>query len=83
MTKKTIKIRFIETEGGTNFSAQRKTWFGWRDIEYSRTSECGLCFYLYYHSTKEKLVDEILEKYYHTDRKFVTIIEYPSLKIYQ
>ena len=32
---KTIKIRFVETLGYPSFSAQRKTWFGWRDIGYN------------------------------------------------
>ena len=83
MRNKKIKIRFIETEGLTNFSAQRKTWFGWTDIGYKLVSDCGpTLLLLYYDSDKSTLIDEILEKYYHTDRRFVTIIEYPSLKIY-
>ena len=80
---KTIKIRFVETLGYPSFSAQRKTWFGWRDIGYNLCWGYGdTLFFNYFHSTKELLLEEILEKYYKTDKRFVTIIEYPSLKIH-
>jgi len=37
----------------------------------------------YYTSdTKESLLDEVLEKYYQTDKRFVQVIEHSTIKIY-
>jgi hypothetical protein len=37
---------------------------------------------LYCEDTKEKLLTKVLELYYLTDKRFVTVIEYPEIKHY-
>lgn len=36
----------------------------------------------YENKDKTKLLDEVLEKKFSTVRKFVTIVEYPTIKVY-
>jgi len=70
---KTIKIRFIHEMD--KYYIQRRGWFGWKDITY--TIDMG-----YTSDTKESLLDEVLEKYYQTDKRFVQVIEHSTIKIY-
>ena len=58
------------------YSAQRKTFFGWKDLKYSRTGPEILSF------DKQQLIDEILDIKYQKCRKYVTIHEYPTIKIH-
>ena len=78
---KTIKIRFIKHRD-KNYTIQRKGWFGWRDITYTINKVYGNITYGYSAATKEDLLEEVLEKYYEIDKRFVQVIEHPTLKIY-
>lgn len=75
-----LKIRFVKNN--EVYSAQRKTWLGWKDITYyvNLGFACVRCKYT--NKSKKKLVKEILDKKYSKCKKHVTIYEYPSLKIY-
>lgn len=78
---KTIKIRFINHRK-KRYTIQRKGWFGWKDIGYSVDMGYGGFWERYSAETKEDLLEEVLEKYYKVDKRFVEIIEHPTLKIY-
>ena len=79
---KTIKIRFIN-RNNKDFLIQKKTWFGWKYIGYWQMASSGdSIWYLYCKETKEELLNQVLENYYKTDKRFVKIIEYPELKMY-
>jgi hypothetical protein len=78
---KTIKIRFINHRK-KRYTIQRKGWFGWKDIGYSVDMGYGGFWERYSAETKEDLLEEVLEKYYRVDKRFVEIIEHPTLKIY-
>jgi hypothetical protein len=81
---KKIKIRFIERGNPTkDYLIQKKTWLGWADIGYSiGTCSGDSIWYLYCKDTKEELLQEVLEHHYKIDRRFVNIVEYPSIKKY-
>ena len=79
---RTIKIRFVKTKNA-NYHLQRKGWFGrWKDIGYSVDMGYGSVTYEYSAVTKEELLNEVLEKYYEVDKKFVKVIEHATIKIY-
>lgn len=75
-----IKIRFIKRKN--DYLIQRKSFTGWKYIGYTIDMGYGSIRYLYCQDSKEKLLDEVLEKYYEVDKRFVEITEYPHLKIY-
>ena len=81
---KKIKIRFIERGNpAKDYLIQKKTWLGWKHIGYLQGTCTGdSIWYLYCKDTKEELLQEVLEHHYEIDRRFVTIIEYPTLKKY-
>jgi hypothetical protein len=80
MKKMRIKIRFVKRKNG--YLIQRKSFMGWRYVDYTIDMGYGSVRYLYCQDSKEKLLDEVLEKYYEVDKRFVEITEYPHLKIY-
>jgi hypothetical protein len=77
---KTIKIRFIKHKD--SYTLQRKGWFGWKNIYYTIDMGYGAVSYNYAEKTKDDLLSEVLENYYEIDKRFVTIKEYPTIKIY-
>ena len=77
---KTIKIRYVERDN--TYNIQYKSWFGWKDLTYTIDMGYGGITNYYENKDKTKLLDEVLEKKFNTVRKFVTIIEYPTIKIY-
>lgn len=81
---KKIKIRFIERGNLTkDYLIQRKTWRGWKYITYDVMGGFGdVLTYMYCKDTKEELLTAVLEGYYETDKRFVTITEYPTIKKY-
>jgi hypothetical protein len=79
---KTIKIRFIKYKDKYNYTIQRRGWFGWKDITYTINMGYGSVTYKYSAVTKEELLEKVLEEYYKVDKRFVEIIEYPTIKIY-
>jgi hypothetical protein len=54
----------------------------WKYIGYTVDLGYGSVYNLYCQDTKEKLLDEVLEKYYEVDKRFVEVTEYPPIKIY-
>ncbi|MEN6290759.1 MAG: hypothetical protein ABFD07_01915 [Methanobacterium sp.] len=83
---KKIKIRFVEyydKEGVLKgVETQEKRWYGWETLSYTMCSYGGECYINYYEPTKEKLLEVLLNRHYKNCSKHLTIIEYPSLKIY-
>ncbi len=77
---KTIKIRYVERDN--TYNMQYKSWFGWKDLTYTIDMGYGGITNYYENKDKTKLLDEVLEKKFNTVRKFVTIIEYPTIKVY-
>ena len=77
---KKIKIRFVERE--KDFLIQRKTLLGWQYIRWTHDMGYGSVAYCYCEDTKEKLLSEVLERYYKTDKRFIQVEEHPQLKIY-
>jgi CRISPR/Cas system CSM-associated protein Csm3 (group 7 of RAMP superfamily) len=75
-----IKIRFVERK--SDYLIQKKSFMGWKYIGYTVDMGYGSIRYLYCQDSKEKLLDEVLEKYYEVDKRFVEITEYPAIKIY-
>jgi hypothetical protein len=77
---KEIKIRFIlENE---KYRAERKTLFGWRPISFVLDMGYGSVGYYYTRTTKEELLADLLENYYKMDKRFVKVIEYPTILVY-
>ena len=78
-----IKIRFVERPNTKDFLIQRRSSFmGWKYIDYTIDTGYGSSTYLCCKDTKESLLEEVLEKYYEVDKRFVEIIEYPGIKVY-
>ena len=75
-----IKIRFVKRKN--DYLIQRKSFMGWKYIGYTVDMGYGSFRYFYCQDTKEKLLDEVLEKYYGVDKRFVEVTEYPPIKIY-
>jgi hypothetical protein len=79
---RTIKIRFVKIPSGY-YNIQKKGLFGrWKDITYTIDMGYGSVTYEYSAVTKEELLEKVLEEYYEVDKRFVEIIEYPTIKIY-
>lgn len=79
---KTIKIKIRYVERDNTYNMQYKSWFGWKDLTYTIDMGYGGITNYYENKDKTKLLDEVLEKKFNTVRKFVTIIEYPTIKVY-
>jgi len=82
---KTIKIRFIKVipvDKSSFFYIQKKRLWWWVTLGYWMGSVGGDVWYPYTNIDKDKLLNTVLENYYKTDRKFIKITEYPSLKLY-
>jgi hypothetical protein len=79
---KTITIRFIKYKDKYRYTIQRRGWFGWKDITYTLEMGYGSVTYEYSAVTKEELLNEVLEKYYEVDKKFVQVIEHATIKVY-
>lgn len=77
---KRIKIRYVERDN--TYNMQYKSWFWWKDLTYTINMGYGGITNYYENKDKTKLLDEVLEKKFNTVRKFVTIIEYPTIKVY-
>lgn len=78
---KTITIRFIKHKD-KKYTIQRRGWFGWKDITYTINMGYGSVIYDYSAEKKEELLNEVLEKHYKVDKRFVQIIEHSTVKIY-
>lgn len=84
---KNIKIRFVERridvdEKLKDYLIQKKTLLGWRYITYEVFAGYGVCIYNYCDTSKTKLLKTVLNQHFKVGRQFVTITEYPSLKLY-
>jgi hypothetical protein len=79
---KTIKIRFIYYPNRNKYTIQRKTLFSWKDITYIIDFGYGSVIEFYTESTKEGLLDVVLDNYYIVNKKHIKIVEYPELKCY-
>ena len=79
---KKITIRFIKYKDKYRYTIQRRGWFGWKDIKYTIDMGYGSITYEYSATTKKELLEKVLEEYYEVDKRFVEIIEYPTIKIY-
>jgi hypothetical protein len=79
---KEITIRFIKYKDKYRYTIQRRGWFGWKDITYTINMGYGSVTYEYSAVTKEELLEKVLEEYYEVDKRFVEIIEYPTIKVY-
>lgn len=77
---KTITIRFIKHKD--RYTAQRRGWFGWKDIGYSVDMGYGGFWEKYSAPTKEQLLEDILENYYRMDKRFVQVIEHATIEMY-
>jgi len=75
-----IKIRFVKRK--SDYLIQRKSFMGWKYIGHTVDMGYVSVRYLYCQDSKGKLLDEVLEKYYEVDKRFVEITEYPAIKIY-
>ena len=79
---KTIKIRFIYYPNRDRYTIQRKTLFGWKNITCKLNFGYGSVIEFYTGSTKEDLLDVVLDYYYKVNKKHIRIFEYPELKCY-
>ena len=79
---KTIKIRFIFYPNRNKYTIQRKTLFGWKNITYKLDFGYGSVIEYYAGSTKENLLDVVLDNYFIVNKKHTRIVEYPELKYY-
>jgi hypothetical protein len=79
---KTIKIRFIHYPNRDRYTIQRKTLFGWKDITRRIDFGYGSVIEYYAGSTKEDLLNVVLDDYYIVNKKHTKIVEYPELKCY-
>ena len=78
---KKITIRFIQYKD--SFSIQRKTWYGrWKYVTYIVDLGYGSIEYSYSGNTKEEVLNEVLQKYYQVDKRFVVVTEYSTINIY-
>ena len=78
---KEIKIRYIEHKMGC-FEMQRKTVFGWRYLTFKVSTYGGSVMFRYTEKSKKEVLKNVLNGYYRVCDKYITIIEYPSLRIY-
>ena len=86
--RKEITIRFrqygadSEPKLDIKYSIQRKTFFGWSTIGYTRGASGGSAWFSYVENDKEVLLEKALAEVLGTTKEFVTIHEYPMIKIY-
>jgi hypothetical protein len=78
---KKIKIRYIEDKKGC-FEIQRRTVFGWRYLTFKVCTYGGCVMFRYTEKTKNEILKKVLNNYYRVCDTYITIIEYPSLRIY-
>ena len=79
---RTIEVRFKKYKDKYNYTIQRRGWFRWKDITYTINMGYGSVTYEYSAVTKEELLEKVLEEYYEVDKRFVQVIEHPTIKIY-
>lgn len=79
---RTIEVRFKKYKDKYNYTIQRRVWFRWKDITYTINMGYGSVTYEYSAVTKEELLEKVLEEYYEVDKRFVQVIEHPTIKIY-
>lgn len=78
---KKIKIRYVNQKG-RYFTIQRKTLLGWKYITYL-VFDFGCSFNIrYFGKSKKEVLKKVLDGYYKTCKKHVTVIEHPGVKIY-
>lgn len=77
---KTIKIRYVKRND--TYYMERKSFFGWKRLGYSVDMGYGGFWQSYTSDNKKDLLKEVLEKHYEVDKRFVEIIECPTIKIY-
>lgn len=83
-----IKIRFVARQSGvdkepTDYLIQKKTFLGWKYIEYtSHSNYGGGVDFLYCSNTKSELLDRVLKEQLKTCKEFISIKEYPTIKLY-
>lgn len=85
---KTIKIRYIENYNSNfqdrkMYNIQRKALFGWKTIGYECAGYGGSVTFMYSSSSKESLLSKVIDEYYNTCMRYIRVIEYPSIKVYQ
>ncbi len=83
---KIIKIRFIESkdsEGNIDYNIQNKKMFGWKYFRYAQSGGAGDTFYYQYReSSKEILLQKIIDEVYCASKHHIKVVEYPMIKIY-
>ena len=77
---KTIKIRYVKINN--TYYMERKSIFGWKRLGYSVDMGYGGFWKSYTSNNKKDLLKEVLEHHYEMDKRFVEVIEYPTIKIY-
>lgn len=77
---KTIKIRFFKEKN--NYFIQKKVFFGWKYITYTINLGYGSITNRYVNSSKEELLNDVLENHYKMDKRFVKVIEHATIKIH-
>jgi hypothetical protein len=61
---------------------ERKSLFGWRRLGYTLNMGYGSICQSYTSNDKKELLNEVLEKHYMIDKRFVEVVEYPMIKVY-
>ena len=61
---------------------ERKVIFGWKRLGYSVDMGYGSIWQSYISNDKKELLNEVLEKHYMIDKRFVEVVEYPMIKVY-
>lgn len=77
---KTIKIRYVKRKD--TYYMERKGIFGWKRLGYSVDMGYGSIWQSYISNDKKELLNEVLEKHYMIDKRFVEVVEYPMIKVY-
>jgi hypothetical protein len=77
---KTIKIRYVKRDD--TYYMERKSLFGWRRLGYTLDMGYGSIWQSYTSNDKKELLNEVLEKHYMIDKRFVEVVEYPMIKVY-
>ena len=77
---KTIKIRYVKRND--TYYMERKGIFGWKRLGYSVDMGYGGIWQSYTSNDKKELLNEVLEKHYMIDKRFVEVVEYPMIKVY-
>jgi hypothetical protein len=77
---KTIKIRYVKRKD--TYYMERKGIFGWKRLGYSVNMGYGSIWQSYISNDKKELLNEVLEKHYMIDKRFVEVVEYPMIKVY-